>query len=167
MSSLSSSINSLASASAYDFWGPARGKQDDDAALLRAGKIFTLVWASLLVLGAIVFIPLSRGTAAVEVALAVASMVYGGLLGAFGLGVLTKRVNSTGAIVGMTLGIGTVVVIWVVARASVAWPWFVLIGVVVTMATGSLFRGDGDSKGSQGGTSGSAGPETHPVTDGS
>ncbi|MGI9629112.1 MAG: sodium:solute symporter [Longimicrobiales bacterium] len=140
MSSLSSSINSLASATSYDFWGPARGKADDDAAMLRAGKVFTLVWAGLLVAGAIVFIPLSRGSSAVEVALAVASMVYGGLLGAFALGVLTRRVNQTGAIVGMTAGIITVAGIWLGARTLVAWPWFVPIGLVVTFGVGLFFQ---------------------------
>ena len=105
-----------------------------------AGKVFTLVWAGLLILGAIVFIPLSRGSAAVEVALAAASMAYGGLLGAFALGVLTRRVNQLGAIVGMTVGVGTVVTIWATARGAVAWPWFVFIGLAVTMAVGSAFR---------------------------
>lgn len=140
MSSLSSSINSLASASAYDFWAPAAGKRDDDEAMLRVGKVFTLLWAALLVIGAILFIPLSRGTAAVEVALAVASMVYGGLLGAFVLGVFTTRVTQLGATLGMSVGIASVVAVWAVARDVVAWPWFVLIGMVVTVAVGSFFR---------------------------
>jgi len=139
MSSLSSSINSLASASAYDFWGPLTGRRDDRSVMI-AGKVFTLVWAGLLIVGAIVFIPLSRGTAAVEVALAAASMAYGGLLGAFALGVLTRRVSQTGALVGMTAGVGTVVAIWAIARDAVAWPWFVFIGLVVTMAVGFLFQ---------------------------
>ena len=139
MSSLSSSINSLASASAYDFWGPATGR-NDDRAIMSAGKVFTLLWAGLLIAGAIVFIPLSEGSAAVEVALAAASMAYGGLLGAFALGVLTRRVSQAGAIVGMTAGVGTVVAIWATARDAVAWPWFVFIGLVVTLAVGSLFR---------------------------
>ncbi len=148
MSSLSSSINSLASASAYDFWGPLVGRgrgageaPPDDRAMMRAGKVFTLLWAGLLIAGAIVFIPLSEGSAAVEVALAAASMAYGGLLGAFALGVLTRRVSQAGAIVGMIGGVGTVVAIWALARDAVAWPWFVFIGLVVTMAVGSLFRG--------------------------
>ena len=157
MSSLSSSINSLASASAYDFWGPLRrraagsvgedgGGRGGDAApagdrdVMAAGKVFTLVWAGLLILGAITFIPLSRGSAAVEVALAAASMAYGGLLGAFALGVLTRRVSQTGAIAGMTAGVGTVAAIWATARGAVAWPWFVFIGLVVTMVVGSAFR---------------------------
>ena len=49
------------------------------------------MWAILLTLGAVLFIPLSAGTTAVEVALGIASLVYGGLLGAFALGVFTKR----------------------------------------------------------------------------
>ena len=73
-------------------------------------------------------------------ALAAASMAYGGLLGAFALGVLTRRVSQAGAIVGMTAGVGTVVVIWAAARSAVAWPWFVFIGLVVTVAVGSFFR---------------------------
>ncbi len=137
MSSLSSSINSLASASAYDFWAPLVGRHDDRSAM-RAGRIFTLLWAALLVAGAIVFIPLSRGSAAVEVALAAASMAYGGLLGAFALGVLTRRVGQAGAVTGMTAGVGTVIAIWALARSWVAWPWFVLIGLLVTLATGLL-----------------------------
>ncbi len=140
MSSLSSSINSLASASAYDFWAPLTGRRDDRSAMI-AGKLFTLLWAGLLIVGAIVFIPLSRGTAAVEVALAAASMAYGGLLGTFALGVLTRRVSQAGAVVGMTAGVGTVVAIWATARDEVAWPWFVLIGLAVTVVVGWVAGG--------------------------
>ena len=150
MSSLSSSINSLASASAYDFWGPATGRQDDDRAMLTAGKVFTLVWAGALVAGAVLFIPpegagagggdpsgASQRAAAVEVALAAASMVYGGLLGAFALGVFGRKVGQGGAIAGMTAGVATVVSLW--AWGSVAWPWFVLVGLVVTTAVGTAW----------------------------
>ncbi|NIP59981.1 MAG: sodium:solute symporter, partial [Gemmatimonadetes bacterium] len=142
MSSLSSSINSLASATAYDFWAPLRGV-DDDARVLRAGKAFTLLWAGLLIAGAILFIPLSRGTAAVEVALGVASMVYGGLLGAFFLAVISRRADQRGAIMGITVGIASVVLIWLFARTAVAWPWFVLIGTTVTLVAGWAGSGRG------------------------
>lgn len=134
MSSLSSSINSLASATAYDYWAPMVGARDDEERTLRAGKLFTLVWAGLLIFGAILFIPLSQETSAVEVALGVASLVYGGLLGVFALGVLTKRPGQWAAIVGVAAGIGTVTVF----RAEMAWPWYVLVGSVVTLAVGSL-----------------------------
>ena len=136
MSSLSSSINSLASASAYDFWAPWAGAEDDEARTLRAGKVFTLVWAALLVGGAVFFIRLSEGNTAVEVALAVASVVYGGLLGTFILAVRSRRADQRSAIVGMAAGIGVVAAIWWFARADVAWPWFVPIGTAVTVTVG-------------------------------
>jgi len=134
MSSLSSSINALASATAYDYWAPLVGARDDEERILKAGKAFTLVWAALLVGGAILFIPLSQGTSAVEVALGIASLVYGGLLGAFALGVFTKRPGQGAAIIGMAVGIGTVTLV----RDQIAWPWYVLLGSVTTLVVGSL-----------------------------
>jgi Na+/proline symporter len=143
MSSLSSSINSLASASAYDFWAPLAGAEDDETRTLRAGKLFTLVWATLLVGGAVLFIPLSEGNTAVEVALAIASVVYGGLLGTFVLAVRSQKADQRSAIAGMIAGISVVAAIWVFARAEVAWPWFVPIGTAVTVAVGwVLGRGE-------------------------
>lgn len=142
MSSLSSSINSLASASAYDFWAPLRGLAGDEGRILRAGKAFTLLWAALLIGGAVVFIPLSQTTTAVEMALGIASVVYGGLLGAFGLGVLAERADQRSVVIGMAAGIGTVTAIWLAIPEKVAWPWFALIGTAVTFAVGwALGRG--------------------------
>jgi SSS family transporter len=136
MSSLSSSINSLASASAYDFWAPLVGAEGDEGRALRAGRGFTLLWSALLIGGAILFIPLSRGTTAVEVALGIASVVYGGLLGGFALARLSRRADQRSAIVGMSTGIGVVLIVQ--QGGSVAWPWFVLIGALVTFAVGHL-----------------------------
>jgi SSS family transporter len=136
MSSLSSSINSLASASAYDFWAPLKGAEGEEKRILRAGRGFTLLWAALLIGGAILFIPLSRETTAVEVALGVASVVYGGLLGAFALGVLVERADERSAILGMVTGVGAVTAIWLTIPEEVAWPWFALVGTLVTFLTG-------------------------------
>tara|TARA_B100000029_G_C17256342_1_gene844721 strand:- start:109 stop:681 length:573 start_codon:yes stop_codon:yes gene_type:complete len=134
MSSLSSSINSLASATAYDYWAPMVGARNDEERILKAGKIFTLVWAGLIVGGAVLFIPLSKGTSAVEVALGVASLVYGGLLGAFALGVFTRRPGQSAAIIGVSVGIGAVTLM----RDLMAWPWYVLVGACITFLVGSL-----------------------------
>ncbi len=142
MSSLSSSINSLASASAYDFWAPARGAEEDEARILRAGKIFTLIWALLLVGGAVLFIPLSRGTAAVEVALGIASAVYGGLIGAFALGIFSPRSDQRSVSLGIVAGIGVVMVIWLTMPERVAWPWFAVIGTAVTYLVGAALGRD-------------------------
>jgi len=138
MSTLSSSINSLASASAYDFWAPARGIERDDARTLRVGKLFTLLWSALLIGGALIFIPMSRGTAAVEVALGIASLVYGGLLGAFALALFVPAAGARQAVVGIASGIACVTAIWLFARNHVAWPWYVFIGTIITFAVGWL-----------------------------
>ncbi len=154
MSSLSSSINSLASASAYDFWAPLAGAEGDEARTLRAGKLFTLVWAALLVGGGVLFIPLSEGNTAVEVALAIASVVYGGLLGTFVLAVRSTRADQRSAIVGMIAGIGVVTAIWWFARSDVAWPWFVPIGTAVTVSVGWVLGRGSPGPGSSGSQSG-------------
>lgn len=137
MSSLSSSINSLASASAYDFWAPLAGVDDDDHRVLRAGRVFTLIWAVLLIGVAIAYVPMSGDATAVEVALAITSVVYGGLLGAFALGVLDSRATQVGVISGMTAGILIVGSVAVFAASAVGWPWFVPIGSLITLCVGS------------------------------
>jgi len=136
MSSLSSSINSLASASAYDFWAPLTNSVDDEFRTLRAGRVLTLIWALLLIGVAILYIPLSADSTAVEVALTIASLVYGGLLGAFALGLWRNPVSQGAVIGGMTTGIGVVTSIWIFIPGRVGWPWFVLIGTFVTLLVG-------------------------------
>jgi SSS family transporter len=156
MSSLSSSINSLASATAYDFWAPlaglggagggagsAEGGRGEparsaaaDARIGRMGRRFTLVWSVLLVGGAVGFLRLGEGAAAVEVALGIASLVYGGLLGAFALGIFSRRADTRSVAVGMAVGIGTVTAVWLLRRDVVAWPWYVLVGSLLTALVG-------------------------------
>jgi solute:Na+ symporter, SSS family len=152
MSSLSSSINALASASAYDFWAPLARREGDEFALLRAGRVFTLIWAMLLIGTAILYIPMSEGAAAVEVALTIASLVYGGLLGAFFLGIADRRANQVGVITGIAVGILSVTSIWVPSAffgqaPLVGWPWFVLIGTTITMVVGAAVSRFVDARG--------------------
>ena len=137
MSTLSSSINSLAAASTYDFWVPLTGGRGDDVQVLRVGRVFTLIWAGLLIGAAVAYVPLAEGSAAVEVALTIASLVYGSFLGAFLLGTLDPRARQGAVIVGMAAGIVLVTSIWVLAAARVGWPWFVPIGALVSITVGA------------------------------
>ena len=132
MSSLSSSVNALASSTAYDYWAPLVGAGGDEERILKAGRVFTLGWGALLAGGAIMFIPLSRQTSAVEVALGVAAVVYGGLLGAFALGILAKGTSQVAAIAGIATGIAAVVAL----QSLVAWLWYVPIGAIMTLLIG-------------------------------
>ena len=132
MSTLSSSINALASASSYDFYAPLVGAEGDEFRIFRAGRALTVVWAILLVGAAILYIPMAEDSAAVEVALTIASLVYGGLLGAFFLGVVRPGIDQRVMIGGMLAGFTVVTAIWIFAPDRVGWPWFVPIGFVVT-----------------------------------
>ena len=101
-----------------------------------------MIWAALLVGGAVLFIPLSRGTAAVEVALGIASAVYGGLIGAFALGIFSPRSDQRSVSLGIVAGIGVVMVIWLTMPERVAWPWFAVIGTAVTFLVGAALGRD-------------------------
>jgi SSS family solute:Na+ symporter len=151
MSTVSGALNSLSAATTHDIYLPLTGRRPDDPGVLRIGKIFTLVWAVILVGGALLY--RAQGTPVVVVALSVASFTYGGLLGGFFLGMLWRRAVQRDAIVGMAVGIATMTLV-VFARplaaaypsladtlsplGRVAWPWYVLIGTTITMLVGIL-----------------------------
>jgi solute:Na+ symporter, SSS family len=154
MSSLSSSVNSLASASTYDFYAPLRGGGEGD--LFRAGRLFTLLWGAILVGGALLF--RSRETPVVELGLAIASFTYGGLLGGFFLAILNRRANQRDAIAAIAIGMLVMSAIvfgrWyapffdriglvgfaetLTGLGTIAFPWHVVIGTLVTFTVGSL-----------------------------
>jgi SSS family solute:Na+ symporter len=140
MSSLSSSISALASATAYDFWAPLAGgahtSRDDDERIGRVGRVFTLLWSGLLIAGALVFLRLGEGAASVEVALGIASLVYGALLGAFLLAARSRVTDGRAVAIGMLTAIALVTWLWLAHRSAVAWPWYVPIGAGVTLAVG-------------------------------
>jgi Na+(H+)/acetate symporter ActP len=123
-----------------------------DRERLRLSRISTLAWAAVLFTLAI----LSRNIkVVVEVGLAIASVAYGALLGVFVLGVLTKRANERGAMVGFFCGFVFNLYLWqeqrlwaAVSRASgvslalphggVPFTWYVALGSTLTFAVGYL-----------------------------
>jgi SSS family solute:Na+ symporter len=70
------------------------------------------------------------------VGLQIASVAYGALLGVFLLGVLTRRANQRGAMVGMACGFGVELYLWL--GTHVPWTWWVMMGSTVTFAVGLL-----------------------------
>jgi SSS family solute:Na+ symporter len=56
------------------------------------------------------------------------------MLGAFLLGVLTKRANQTGVIAGMLASITTMLIIKF--ATDLAWTWYVLVGTVICLSVG-------------------------------
>jgi solute:Na+ symporter, SSS family len=130
MSNLSGSLNSLASTTVIDFYQPLAGGVPEQH-LLWLSRWCTAAWGIVLILIAIV----ARGWGSVFTAgLTVASIVYGPMLGAFVLGVLTTRATATGVIAGMTLSAASMIVIW--ATTKLAWTWYVLVGCVICWTVG-------------------------------
>lgn len=143
MSTVSSSLNSLASSTVYDLYAPLSGRAGDDAHLARAGRAFTLLWAAILIGGAMLFQFASQGTPVVVVALGIASFTYGGLLGGFLLGLLVRRADQRDAITGMSVAIVLMTTLWAAQQFGtiprvVDTLWFALVGSAVTVAAGWL-----------------------------
>jgi SSS family solute:Na+ symporter len=56
------------------------------------------------------------------------------MVGVFLLGVLTRRANERGSIVGMAAGLLSMLAVWYFS--SIAFTWYVLIGSVITFSVG-------------------------------
>jgi SSS family transporter len=131
MSNLSAALNSLSSSSVIDFY-LGKNSQASDAQKVRLSRIATFVWA--LVLFGLAILSLHKVGRVIEVGLQIASVAYGALLGVFLLGVLTRRANQRGAMVGMLLGFATELYLWLATH--VPWTWWVAIGTVITFVSG-------------------------------
>ena len=131
MSNLSGSLNSLASTTVLDFYRPLAGARRTEAQLLTLSRWCTAGWGLVLIAIAIV----ARGWGSVFTAgLSIASLVYGPMLGAFLLGILTRRTNQTGAVAG--IGVSLVCMLLVKIYTPLAWTWYVLAGTLICVAVG-------------------------------
>src|SRR5216683_1131671 len=110
MSNLSAALNSLSSTSIIDFY-LQRHPQTDERRKIRLSRMATLFWA--LLLFGLAVLSLNKVGRVIEVGLQIASVAYGALLGVFLLGVLTRRANQAGAMVGMFCGLVVELYIWV------------------------------------------------------
>jgi SSS family transporter len=148
MGSLSSALNSMSNSTVADiirsFFGAGALS---DGALLKLGRVMTIVWAVLMAVFACGF---STSTGNVYLTgLAIAGYTYGALLGAFLLGRLVHRANERDACIAfvITVGVMTYIVREVkisvttagtTAKLAIAAQWLVPIGVVITLVVGGL-----------------------------
>jgi Na+/proline symporter len=131
MSNLSGSLNSLASTTVLDFYQPLAGATVDEARLLALSRWLTAAWGLVLIAIAI----LARGWGSVfTVGLTIASIVYGPMLGAFLLGVLTRSANQAGVMAG--IGVSLAAMVAVHQFTPLAWTWYVLTGTAICMIVG-------------------------------
>ncbi|HVG26505.1 MAG TPA: sodium/solute symporter, partial [Acidobacteriaceae bacterium] len=146
MSNLSAALNSLSSTTVVDFYMRVR----PEARARERGvvsKFSTVLWAAVLFGIAVYSVHAGGKGHVVEIGLSIASVAYGGLLGVFLLGTLTRFASEIGATAGMVLGFAVNLWLWKgtfpvhagpLTVPRVAWTWYVLIGAGVTFAAGSL-----------------------------
>jgi Na+/proline symporter len=131
MSSSSGELNSLATASAIDFYKRWINPEASDAKTVLAGRVATAVWGGFACLAAIF---MTKQGSLLELVNKYGSFFYGSLLGVFVLAFLVRRVNGTNAFIGLISGM---IGVWVVSRVTdIAFLWFNLIGCVIVVMVG-------------------------------
>ena len=158
MSTLSSTVNSLASSSLMDIYRRLVMSRLDETRSLRLSRGLTLVWGAVLVGFAGLFE--DTNNAVVELGLTIASYTYGALLGVFSLAIMVRRSDEADALFAFFLTVACMAFIifgvwhspvegWVIlidpsrevigtqGLRSIAWPWYPLIGATITVLAGS------------------------------
>ncbi len=135
MGTLSSAISSLASSTYLDLFRRSHKDQDNKKEVLYS-KLFTLFWGVVLIGGAMLFTDTKNPV--VELGLSIASFTYGGLLGTFLLGIFFKKINQSEAILGFIAGI--MVMVYIIKFTTIAYTWYIIIGVAVTILVANLFH---------------------------
>ena len=130
---LSPSINAMAATTVNDFYLRYVKTPPDEARLLRISKNLTIFWGVVQLIVALGAQWLDQSV--LDAGLSVLSLTTGPVLGAFLVGVLTRRPNATAMLIGMALGGAALA--WVWWTSAVGWTWFALLGASVT-AGGAL-----------------------------
>jgi Na+/proline symporter len=139
MSSVSSELNALATATIIDFYRRHFKTEASDSHYIKAGRIATLFWG---IFACIVAVYATNLGSLIEVVNRFGSFFYGSLLGVFVLAIAVKRANSRGAFFGLLFGISSV---WIASNITdaegkpyIAFLWFNVIGCLVTVLAGYL-----------------------------
>ncbi len=160
MGTHSSAINSLASSATHDLYGSMTGRSDP-VHLLKVGRLFSALWATGLIFGALYFHFAATGndTPVVVLALSIASVTYGPLLGTYLLAGKWPRARGRDVVgaVAVTVVVMLFVVFakrlagmpaleWLEPVGKLAWPWYVPLGTALAFATGAVLSFVPDSE---------------------
>ncbi|MEX1130349.1 MAG: sodium:solute symporter [Vicinamibacterales bacterium] len=132
MSSVSSELNALSTATVMDFYRRHFRTGDTTQHYLRVSKLTTGAWG---VFACVIATQAATIGTLIEVVNRVGSFFYGSILGVFVLAIGT-RANSIGALWGLGLGMSTVAA--VAFTTNVAYLWQNVIGTVVVVAVGTV-----------------------------
>lgn len=130
MSTLSSSMSSLASASTFDF---GRGTSASNEEALRASRWLTAGWA--VALAAVAALARAWGSV-LEAGLTITSITFGPVLGVFLLAVADREMREGDVLAAMAVGLAAATVAHL--ATSLAWTWLTPLGAATTLVLGWL-----------------------------
>ena len=140
---LSSSLNSIAATAINDLYKPF-AKDISDKHLLKLSGWLTVIVGIVQIVVAILF--MRSGESALGLALSVASLINGPILGVFLIGTFMKKAKEIHALIGM--GASICLMLYVLLGTKIAWPWYALIGslttVFVAFIATLIFSGNND-----------------------
>jgi solute:Na+ symporter, SSS family len=139
MSTLSSTFNSLAATTIFDLLhGIKFFKTDADE--LKYSRIATIFWAFVIMGTGLLF--QSETNPAVDFALKIQSLIYGGLLGVFLLGIIYKRATLRDAVISYSFAILILLLLFILPKfnliPAINLTWFTFFGVVITFIIANI-----------------------------
>jgi SSS family transporter len=132
MSTLSSSLNSCATAAANDLYFSGKGSDVPARTQLRVVRVLTVFFGVVQI--AVGIAGQWVRSSVVSSVLGIAAFTTGIVLGVFFLGIFAQRVGERAALAGLVVGLTAMSTIFF--ATSLAWPWFALVGSVLTFAAG-------------------------------
>jgi Na+/proline symporter len=135
MSSFSSEINSLASATIIDFYQRYFCKTARDRHYLWASRFATVFWG---VFATIAACYAGRQGSLIEAVNRIGSYFYGPILGVFLLAFLIRRSNGKGSFYGLIAG--EIAVFTVAHFSSISWLYYNVIGALTVLAVGWMLK---------------------------
>ena len=133
MSSISSELNSLATATTIDFYMRHFKPNGTDKEYVLFGRMATFVWG---MLACVVAIYATNLGSLIEVVNKLGSYFYGSLLGVFVLAIGIKRARARGAFWGLLIGMAFIGIFS--NYTNIAFLWFNVVGCFVTVTAGYL-----------------------------
>jgi Na+/proline symporter len=139
MSSLDSGINSLSAVTMKDFYQRYIKKEASETHYLWVSKLITFLWGTFCVCVAILLSASGEAARQTTIVLinAVGSLLYGPILAAFLMGMLTKRLDAAAIKIGIISGIVLNIILWL--STPISWMWWNLTGFLMSVLTAFLY----------------------------
>lgn len=136
MSTLSSSLAALSSSTMSDLYQRFTHRTLSEVEGLKLARLFTLGWGLVFIGAAALFT--GTDNPVVELGLSVAGITYGGLLGAFFLGLWVRKARQLDATIAFGVAVVTMAYLFWFQPELIGFTWYTAIGVIITVGLGFL-----------------------------